>query len=89
MKRASQLGLLFVCLWASVAAAETRVFCPEGLKWSSEGECRVEFDRLPKPLCPRGSHLSQPSVTGPKYCVTGGGCPPNYKPDRGGICRSL
>jgi hypothetical protein len=89
MKRIPTLWLVLMLASAGAVHAETRVFCPEGLKWSSEGECRVEFDRLPKPLCPRGSHLSQPSVTGPKYCVTGGGCPPNYKPDRGGICRSL
>ena len=52
MKRISTLCLVLMLASAGAAHAETRVFCPEGLKWSSEGECRVEFDRLPKPFLP-------------------------------------
>ena len=75
-----------LCIVTFAAYAESRVTCPQGLKWSSEGYCQVEYDKLKEPKCPAGSHLDQPSVTGPKICRAQGSCPDAGKPNSKGLC---
>lgn len=67
-------------------SAEVKVICPPGLEWSSEGYCKLDFDHLKTPACPRGSHLDQPSVTGPKICTSKGACPDGLQPSKRGVC---
>ena len=87
MKKSIYLITAALLYFGAVSAhAEARVTCPQGLKWSSEGYCQIEFDKLKDPKCPSGSHLDQPSVTGPKICRSQGSCPDAGKPNSKGIC---
>jgi hypothetical protein len=79
--------LMVMVLAMSVAAAsEVRVTCPQELQWTTEGYCKLDFDKLKTAACPRGSHLAQPSVTGPRICMSKGSCPDGLQPSNRGVC---
>jgi hypothetical protein len=84
MKR-SLILLLAVVAWQAWGS-EVKVTCPQSLEWSSEGYCKLDFDKLKTPTCPRGSHLDQPSVTGPRICTSKGSCPDGLQTSKRGIC---
>ena len=76
-----------LCLITSHAwAGEVKVRCPEELHWSSEGYCMLEFDKITKGTCPRGSHLAQMGVTAPRICMSKGSCPDGMRPTGRGVC---
>lgn len=84
---------LITCIaWCLVALnaharADMHVNCPQGLRWSSEGYCMLEFDRIKDLKCPAGSHLDQPSVTSLKICRAQGTCAEGAKPNDRGVCK--
>jgi len=81
-----KIALLALCVIPHWALAQPQVNCPQGLRWSSEGYCQTEFDKQKDLKCPTGSHLDQPSITGPKICVTKGSCSNGGKPNFKGVC---
>lgn len=77
--------LLLACFVAVPAHAE-RVTCPEGLKWTFEGYCMLEFDYKKMGACPQRSKMAKPIATGPLICFAQGTCPDKKEPNSQGIC---
>ena len=72
-------------MMAGVTQAAERVVCPEGLKWTNEGFCKVELDGKMN-ACPQRSKMAKPRVTGPLICRAKGDCPDGTNPNSDGYC---
>jgi hypothetical protein len=84
VKHLTAFFLVALITCAGAHAAE-RVVCPEGLKWTNEGFCKVELD-VKMTSCPQRSKMAKPRVTGPLICRAAGDCPAGTSPNSDGLC---
>jgi hypothetical protein len=86
VKRLPHIAIfLLMLLTAGWGLAADRVVCPEGLKWTNEGYCKLELD-VKMSSCPQRSKMAKPRITGPLICRADGDCPSGTSPNSEGLC---